>query len=344
MDRQPLHRRALLVALYGATVIATLGGFEAWLSLASGIPPETSSAGSYHDGGYFVEHPILGYAPKPDVTVTSSKRVAGELLYDVSYTIDENGLRRTAPPTATPTRSIVFFGCSMTFGEGLEDDETAAALVAQAVGDRFRVYNFGFHGYGPQHMLAAIEGGLVEKIVREPPARVVFQTFSGHLERSAGRATWDQNGPRYRLRPDGGIERQRRDAAPSPFTSAVHEVLERFAIYRRTVGSERPIRSEDVDLLAGIVATARDQIHARYPAAEVRVVLWGRTSDDRAEQIAAALAERDVPVRWVRDFLPGYEDDPRPYQLSPFDKHPNAAAQRYIARDVVESVEAKPVP
>ena len=293
----PRSAHGRLLALYAAAALATLGGFDAWLSLGAGTPPETITGGSYHDGGYFVAHPILGYAPKPGVTVTSTRRVAGELIYDVSYTIDENGLRRSAPPAATTaTQSIVFFGCSMTFGEGLEDDETAAARVAQAVGDQFRVYNFGFHGYGPQHMLAAIEGGLFEQIVREPPALVVFQTFSGHLERSAGRATWDPGGPRYRLRPDGG---SRARVAPTRLDGC-SAARSRSA----SSGSRSTARVSAASAQSGAKTSSSWRPSSRQRATRSTLRIRQRSFAPSCGAARATIAPSGSPPRWPRAASP----------------------------------------
>lgn len=333
--------RGRLVAVHVAAAIAAVGGFEAYLWLdAGGAGPDVVFEGTYRDGGYFVDHEILGYAPRPGITVRSAKRIDGEPVYDVTYSIGADGLRSVpAPAIPAPRGSVVFFGCSVTFGEGLEDRETLPALVAGAVSDRFRVYNFGFHGYGPHQMLAAIESGLFDEIVHEPPVAVFYTALGHHVERAAGRVVWDHNGPRYRLREDGTVERiGRLGERPSASGRALHERLERIRLYRQTLGSERAITPADVALTAGIVRTARDRIRAAHPDAAFHVLLWGRRGDGRAERLGAALVQAGLTVHWIRDLLPGYEEDPLRFQLSRFDQHPNRAAQPPIAAYVVEAL------
>ena len=64
----------------------------------------------------------LGHASIKNISVQSSKSYDGETLYDVTYTIGENGLR-IAPPIVSE-QCILFFGGSFTFGYGVEDNQT----------------------------------------------------------------------------------------------------------------------------------------------------------------------------------------------------------------------------
>ena len=68
----------------------------------------------------------LGYAPYPNRVVEAWKIVGSDRIYDVTYTIDSHGLRKTPGITASAAArsAFLFFGGSFTFGEGLNDDET----------------------------------------------------------------------------------------------------------------------------------------------------------------------------------------------------------------------------
>jgi hypothetical protein len=332
---------ARMIAIYACASLLAVGGFEASLWIRRDPPHEPEFQGTYAKSGYYyVDDDVLGYAPKPGATVTSTKLVDGQRIYSVTYGIDENGLRRVAAPQVSqPIGSIVFFGCSFTFGEGVEDDEAMPSVVARAVGDRYRVYNFGFHGYGPHQMLASIESGRFASIVREPPVLVLYQALWYHIARAEGRTEWDRHGPRYRLREDGGVERDGHfDDGVGPIGATAREWLERALVYRELFGSERPLRKPDVALFVAIVRTARDRIRELYPNARFEVLLWGRQQDGLARKIEAGLVEIGIPVHRVHEILPGYDDDPVRYQLSPLESHPNAATQQAIGRWVAESL------
>ena len=157
------------------------------LILMEASDDHTQWAGDYREG-YFIDNEILGYAPSKGRKVNSRKYVRGELVYDVTYTINDQGLRST--PQYEWQRGdlgIVFFGGSNTFGEGLDDDETLPFLVGEV--SEHNVYNFAFHGYGPHQMLSAIQHRLVDGIVRHDRIVIIDPTHHSHVARIAGLAS-----------------------------------------------------------------------------------------------------------------------------------------------------------
>lgn len=134
---------------------------------------------------YFIPDETLGYAPQKGLAVSSRRYHGNELVYAVTYTIDINGLRISPTfPSAECTGSVLFFGCSLTFGEGLNDHEAMPFLVGTL--SQRKVYNFAFHGYGPHQMLSAIEHGVVDKTVDGDPQYAIYQTGLFHVARAAG--------------------------------------------------------------------------------------------------------------------------------------------------------------
>jgi hypothetical protein len=98
-------------------------------------------------GGLYVADDRLGWVPRPGAIVRH--RLPGN--YDVTYHIDRQGLRARAPAPGVTVRVHVF-GDSFTFGQGVEDNETYAARLQQAVGPVYEVVNYGVNGYGPEQM------------------------------------------------------------------------------------------------------------------------------------------------------------------------------------------------
>ena len=62
-------------------------------------------------------HEILGYAPRKDNTAAHRKYYGNELIFDVLYTIDADGLRISPPFNPENNNgSILFFGGSFIYG------------------------------------------------------------------------------------------------------------------------------------------------------------------------------------------------------------------------------------
>ena len=163
-------------------------------------------SGDYAAGGHMAAHPYLGYGTNRDGVITSKKTINNEVIYDVSYTI-RDGLRYTPNSNEKSHNCVLFFGCSFTFGEGLSDSSTLPFYLNQFEKQKYRVYNYGFHGYGPHQMLANIENRVAKDIQgckNEKIAIYDFATF--HIARAAGYASWDQNGPKYEII-DGSLKK-----------------------------------------------------------------------------------------------------------------------------------------
>jgi hypothetical protein len=94
---------------------------------------------------------------------------------------------------------MFFFVDSFVFGDGVADRETLPYKVGLKTGGRFRIVNFGYSGYGAEHMLAIVERG--EVALRPPcqPTNIVYVALPDHVYRAAGKNDYSVRGPRYRL-------------------------------------------------------------------------------------------------------------------------------------------------
>jgi hypothetical protein len=99
----------------------------------------------------------LGYLPDPSQAINHVSVVEGDTLFDVDYTIDAMH-RRIVPENPSRLDSIqrkayvLFWGCSVTCGFGVEDDETLPYFFEQ-YHPEYKAYK----GYGTQNALAHLE-------------------------------------------------------------------------------------------------------------------------------------------------------------------------------------------
>ncbi len=308
----------------------TLALILLWLAPADAPPAAYVIGGAGGGERYFVPDPVLGYRPRAGVRVRARRTIDGHDAYDVRYTIDDDGLRRT-PGSRRDGPAVVFFGGSFTFGEGVEDDQTLPAAFADLAGGA-HVVNAGFHGYGPHQMLRSLETGRLDARVPDGVRAVVYQGIDAHVGRVAGRTTWDLAGPSYELR-DGTI------SYVGPFRSGpwfwVARALAHFGPTRRLLARWLAHEAEaaDRDLYVEIVARAASLARERW-GASFTVVYW----DDVGEVLANRLRDRGLDVLSVREALgPG---ERRSFALAG-DGHPTARAHRRLARRLVARVNAE---
>ena len=323
-------RGSRLLALYTAAGILGVAGAEAWLAARGHERME-----GYEPGAYFRDDPLLGYALRPDQQVQARWMVGGESVYDVVYTIDGSGLR-VEPPVAPGGGSecVLFFGGSFTFGEGVGDSETLPYRTGVRAGGRVRSLNFGLHGYGPHHMLAALEEGVVEQALDGCELRlVVYQGVWFHAFRSAGREIWDRRGPRYELDARGDAVRRGRfdDEAALRLRRATRERLMRSFLYRALAEPRRRPSEAEKELYAAIVDRSRRLVETRWPDARFHVLFW----DETWVPLEQPLEARDLRVHRVTRILPDWHDHRERYQVHAHDAHPNALAFDRLAAFVV---------
>lgn len=313
-----LPARRVLLALSSALLVLTVVEFVLRESRPAEMRGGPGLAAARH-------LPDVGFAAMPSRTTRSRLVRDGRTVYDVRYTVDENGLRVTPPAGPDPVATVVCFGCSFMFGHGVEDAESLPYRVAARAGGRARVYNFAFHGYGPHQMLALLESGRLARIV-EPGGKVVgvYLAIADHVPRAAGVGWWATKGPRYVLAGDTvRREGDQRDRFP---LLGWFPTLEKSEIFKRIVIPEGAGRPEDDVLFAAIVDAARRRFEALFPGGTFHALFW---PDGRSEELAAMLRARGVRARPVE--LP-----PGDVMLAG-DPHPNAfghdAAAAFVVRE-----------
>ena len=293
---------------------------------------------------WYTENDLLGYAPKKNIAVNTTKKFFDELVFDVVYTIDKNGLRATPPPQdPNEQECILFLGDSLTFGEGVNDRETLPYITSLKPNQQFQVYNFAFRGYGPHQMLASLEQGRIAEIAKCQPKYAILQVISDHVPRVAGLSAWDPNGPRFILNKNGEVERDGnfgdRSLIPSNFiTIKIQKNLQKSLILEKIFFKPRPINQDDTDLLVGIVDRFNDTFKTDYPDSEFHIIFWNTDDAMNKQEIIKGLKAHNLKIHLINDIIPNYDNNSSRYQISKYDSHPNALANKKIADYITRNI------
>lgn len=344
------RRRTKIIAVNGLLVAAILLLLESvlWIEPDLGRErPEMQDAVLLGDAarGFRIPDKVLGYRPRPDVSGEAVKMWKDEELYRAIYSIDANRLRVTPPPRNPDAPAVLFFGCSYAYGEGVHDQETTPYRVAVKSDYAYHVFNFAFGGYGPHHMLAALESGIVDEAVGgTEPEIIVYQGVDFHADRSAGRSFWDQSGPWYVLdeqdvvRRMGSFEDKNR---LTPIRNNIKALVEKSSIAVRLLPLKNSykVTAEDIDLMVGIIEKSRDVSKVKYPNSDFHVIFWDEYSK-HAPIIIQKLRDAGVAVHVVSEFAPEINRHSDIYRI-PKDWHPTAKAHDLIAAFVVDQLLSK---
>lgn len=203
-------------------------------------------------------------APTGALRMRVVKRNPSGVVFDVVYTIVPPGHRFT--PCEAPEarkRDVVFLGCSYTFGDGVQDDETLPASVARVV-SWARPSNLGYPGWGTHKVRALLDTDTLEKTVQERERPIaVYTFFDQHVRRALGSLrNYSASGPRYELR-DGKL------TVTGQFPEArgwLFPLLDRSEVLR-FFELDVPLRvsDADLDLVAALVTTSRDAFVKKFP-------------------------------------------------------------------------------
>ncbi len=258
----------------------------------------------------------LGYRPiKKAAQILAIKKSRSNLIYSAIYNLSPEGWRVT-PQHPGATEAVVFLGCSLTFGEGLNDEDTFPWKTGELLGDRYQVFNFSDSGYGTHQIMAMIDNGYLDAIAAKyDKMHVFYLTIPAHALRNAGQSPWDQDGPAYRMTPDGAVE----------FKGTFREV-------RKLEGQSQNLLlaklSEDKyvkDLHVALIRQADKVLREKYQTGLTVIEVF--TDEKYLEPLESDQID-------ILKLLP----NPLPEHTIRGDGHPSAKATTIIAEEIVEYI------
>ncbi len=184
-------------------------------------------------------HTDIGLQTRPNVYAANLTDPSGRAIYDVIYTIGADGFRVTPRPVDDPLTRINLFGGSFTFGQGVEDEETVAAVLAEAL-SATEVRNFGQPGYGVHQAVAILESG------RDTAGEInILLTSGNHVRRSDCSSRMAVSTPRYVRLPDGKVMRD--GFCSNRVKTLLDQVLSRWLFYQWILASVTTAWELDAD-------------------------------------------------------------------------------------------------
>jgi hypothetical protein len=333
-----VFRRLGWWAIQLAAVMLALAVGEAWLTYK-----HSGSQLSYDDLDVpgrprKVPSELLGMAPISNQRIHHVLRIGDRTFVDAVYTINELGLRVVPGSEGGPgDETIVFMGCSFTYGIGVQDHETLPAQVA-ACCPRKNLLNFAFGGYGPQQMLANLESGRVARICPTPPRKVIFQMIPDHVRRVRGWVHFAANFPRY-VRHEGGVRREG-NLNDSWWSRMVMPHVWKSTIFERVV-APRMAGTTDVELAAAIVRQSAEEVSRQFPGCEFHVLFWNHPDKRLTLPLRRRLEEAGIHLHSLEQQIPELLNVGKKYRI-PHDGHPTAETNRLMADYVCREILGEP--
>ncbi len=302
------------VFLIAAEVVARWQGYQVF----SDYNPFVSKEGER----IVRDHPYLGYTHRPGRMVVAEKVM----------THLDNTLRITQPleayARAADRPEVWLFGCSLTHGYGLNDDETFAWKLQEKL-PNYEIVNFGVEGYSTVQSLLQLKRALQER-GRPEAATLIYGKF--HDERSVlSRNWWKDNlqlwkyvetpQPYARLNEAGRLQLRYLETPYSLFPvvrmSAFANALDE--IYTGWHDSNMPQAAVGRALILEFAQTCKE--------AGVPFLLAAWDLPGSLTPLVDRCAKNDIPAACVA--VPS-----TPEYIDPATGHPNAKAARIIAENL----------
>lgn len=249
----------------------------------------------------------------------------GQDLFDVKYTHDENGWRILPERHAGAANDLLLFGCSFTFGYGLEDTQSWPWQLAELLGPNWDLENYSANGFSANQMLNLLEHGQIQPLTGQN-RYALFLAIRDHLRRNE----FFPNAPHYRLNAAGAAE----EGGKGRFVWA-HRLPELFNgsqlareassfIAQLAIKNEAPQK-----LYLAMIEKSAKILRGNYDATLI-VLLWPDIED-----LAPQLQERGIKVLLARSLLPDWDTPPDPgwkYRIERrYEGHPNLKAATELA-------------
>lgn len=178
MQKAAFHLIRLFLALLLVVVLLEIGlrimGFDypQWPDRSFTVEPSKP---------FFVPHEKYGFAMSP-----GQFNINQDDVLKWTSTQDENGYRITSDSIDTTKPEIWIFGCSFTYGWGVNDNETYPWLLQEAM-PGYTIRNFGVGAYGTLHSYYQLQDELEKG---KKPELVVLAYLPFHEQRNTASRFW----------------------------------------------------------------------------------------------------------------------------------------------------------
>jgi hypothetical protein len=328
----------LLVAIVTTLLSVGLAEFVCW-RINNARSRETVYSDVYNT--FFPDDEALGYKPPSNVVGNITLRKKGRTVYDVVYSIDSYSRRLVLQASSGLRKQhALFFGCSFTFGDGVNDGDTLPAQFAK-YSEASQVYNYAYSGYGPQHAVAHLQREAFSGEIAETNG-VAFYVYlaDGHEQRVIGSMivynSWGYRLPCYVLDRTGCLVRAGSFTSSRPWKTRLYRLLGCSQILKLAQADFPPFKTATrYRLTAAVLAEAAALYERRFPGGRFFVVIYPTQVKDL--RILPFLRERGV--RYL-DYSALFDPAAKEYKLEG-DAHPSPLAYATLAQRLAADIEKR---
>jgi len=291
--------------------------------------PGISYFGSYKEG-YFVSDSNLGYKPKPSSKVNSIKIINKDTVYNVCYTTDKYCRRVTSSVCADSLKYFaIFFGGSITFGEGVNDSETYVSRINYFMPE-YKCYNYAFCGYGPNQMLAKLQDSNFPDEIKYDSGICIYTYIDEHIKRALGAMSvvseWAKETPFFAYDKEGHIVRKGSFKADRRLKTALFRIIGSSNVIKYfNIDFPGKLKPKHYKFAADIIKESFATYKEICKNDNFYIVIFPGSENE----IINYLKDTNIKIIDLSDFYSKFE-----YRLHKLDLHPNTKGHQIFAEEL----------
>lgn len=259
-----------------------------------------------------------------------------DTVYNVKYSIDHFHKRITPGHDSSKKEHSIFFGCSISFGVGLNDDQTLAYYFQKESGN-FNSYNYGLSGHGANNVLACLQYQDLNKQIVEKKGAAFYIFFWDHIYRAIGNMSrysdWVFNEPYYKMENDR-LLRKKGFKEGRPVISKIYELIYQTNIVKYfKLDFPLKLNEKHLDLVSEMIKESKKEYQKQFPGNNFYCVIYPSHMDWDPEQFKsfkAFLTKKGIDYIDLTEYIHYGEK----YTLGG-DPHPNAATNELLAKELM---------
>jgi hypothetical protein len=288
--------------------------------------------------------PLYGQRPGlpvmiPVATARVTETRGEKTLYDATYTIDPRWARRVTPgeDTKKASRFLILTGCSFTFGEGLQDNQTLPAWIGSQTPET-RVYNYAFPGASTGEDWLRLASIAPSGEITENSGTVIYVFMDDHLPRTLGKMSvigvWAPYKTHFFLDESGNVRTDGMYMNAEPFRTNLFHFFSQSGLLNYFGIDLPPWESEsDWQLYIKIIKNMDSEAH-RLGAQKFYVLFW--PASQLSTKIIPYLEREKISYLDYSHWQLGRVTQGN-YEI-PGDGHPSSESDQALAKSIVDSI------
>ncbi len=265
----------------------------------------------------------------------------GEVIYNVTVQTDEFGRRVTPHPKNKPAdQHLIFMGCSLTLGEGVQQNETLPYRTAEAT-KNYQAYNLGFHGATASDTWQFVHNMNYFEGIPQKRGYAFYIYIDDHLPRYKGNfhfvSRWIFSRPYVRPDENGQATYYGQWQEARPWTVFFSRLYDQSALLQTLQLNFPPIFQQDLVEFVQVVDSIRHEYWKKFgPENPFIFVFYFRGAHHYASALKPLLDQAKIPYLDYSDYYLKQLSKER--VLIPYDTHPNALAHKLVGELIAEDL------